>query len=315
MVKIFTKYILLVLCLSLVIFSQDFKARVSSDTTNYVVGDYINLKYTVTYENGIKYQIPSIKDSIPDLTYIKELPVKNYDKDSQLIEEHTFVFSKYDSAGVVVPSIRFDYTDKSGQTKSAYTNELALTVKTVEVNMNEEIQDVKSPIRIPLDWIFILLIVLVVLILLAAGYFTYRYYTKKKAEKLGIKPVIKVSPYQEALTSLRSLEEQKLWQQGKVKEYHTEITQIIRKYFEARFRFNALEMPSSDILKYLLNTKEGNRIYDEVNRFFSNADMVKFAKFQPMPSVNEEMMKQSYRIVEATKEQPVIEAGETVNVQ
>ena len=41
--------------------------------------------------------------------------------------------------------------------------------------------------------------------------------------------------------------------------------------------------------------------------------MVKFAKFQPMPSVNEEMMKQAKEIVYKTKQEETSEVVEEVS--
>ena len=43
-----------------------------------------------------------------------------------------------------------------------------------------------------------------------------------------------------------------------------------------------------------------DNIYQTVGQFLSNADLVKFAKYKPMPVVNEEMMKQAVNIVENT---------------
>ena len=131
--------------------------------------------------------------------------------------------------------------------------------------------------------------------------------------KIGIVPIIKIAPHEAALKSLRSLEEQKLWQQGNIKEYHSRITEIIRRYFEERFNFLALEMTSSEVLLNLRSLNEGNKIMDITNSFLSNADLVKFAKFQPIPSVNEEMMKQAYEIVETTKPEIITEKAEEVS--
>lgn len=306
--------ILFVLIVTSQLFAQDFRVRAKADTSLYLVGDYIKLTYRVEHPEDVKYSMPSIKDSLGnELTFIKELPVQNYDKDDLLIDEHTYVFSKYDSAGVVVPSIKFRYADKNGDIQTTYSNEVAFDVKTIEVNTQEDIQDVKSPIRIPLDWLSILIYVLILLVLIAAGYFVYQKYIKKKDEGVITKPIIKIPPHEIALKALRSLEEQKLWQQGKVKVYHSELTDIIRRYFEGRFSFQAMEMPSSDVLINL--RKIGNdALYKAAESFFSNADLVKFAKFQPMPTVNEQMMKQAYEIVDTTKQVEKPKTEETANV-
>ena len=61
--------------------------------------------------------------------------------------------------------------------------------------------------------------------------------------------------------------------------------------------------------------KEAEPIFEITHKFFDNADLVKFAKFKPMPSVNEEMMKQAYNIVQQTKsDEETIVKQEVVNV-
>ena len=68
-----------------------------------------------------------------------------------------------------------------------------------------------------------------------------------------------------------------------------------------RFSFAALEMPSSEIIPHLNKIKECESVIDISRDFFENADLVKFAKFQPMPSVNENMLKLAFDIVIKTK--------------
>lgn len=305
--------IVIFLLLTVSISAQDFRVRAKADTNLYLVGDYIKLTYRVEYREGVKYSMPSIGDSLSELTFIKELPVQNFDRDDLLIDEYTYVFSKYDSAGVVVPSIKFRYTDKEGNVKTSFSNETAFEVKTIEVNTQDDIQDVKSPLRIPLDWLSILIYVLILIVVIAAAYLIYQKYIKKKEERVLTKPVIKIPPHELALKALRNLEEQKLWQQGKIKDYHSEITDIIRRYFEGRFNFPAMEMPSSDVLRNLKNVNN-DEVYKIAESFFNNADLVKFAKFQPMPSINEQMMKQAYEIVDTTKEVVKPKIEEIANV-
>ena len=50
----------------------------------------------------------------------------------------------------------------------------------------------------------------------------------------------------------------------------------------------------------LRKVNEADNIYDTTNEFLNNADMVKFAKFIPLDSVNEEMMIQAKEIVNNT---------------
>ena len=107
-------------------------------------------------------------------------------------------------------------------------------------------------------------------------------------------------PHVVALNALHALDGQMLWQQGRVKEYHSSITEIVRRYFEARFEMPAMELPTSDALDLLRQKTDSEPIIDTTHNFLTNADMVKFAKFTPLNSVNAEMMKQAVEIVNLT---------------
>ncbi len=182
----------------------------------------------------------------------------------------------------------------------AYTNPVDITIHTLRVNTKKDIKDVKAPITIPLDWKIILMWAVIALILLLVLYYFYRRYKRKKASLVPEKKIIKLPPEVTAVNALKVLEEEKLWQKGMIKEYHSRITEIIRRYFEERFKLPAMEMTTSEAMEQLKTKKESESIRDITYSFLSNADMVKFAKFTPMSSVNEEMIKQAYEIVKST---------------
>ncbi|MCW8996874.1 MAG: hypothetical protein OQK77_13755, partial [Psychromonas sp.] len=106
-----------------------------------------------------------------------------------------------------------------------------------------------------------------------------------------------------------------LWQKGKVKEYHSNITGIIRGYFEERFNLPALELTTAEQMQQLRNVSAAGNILETTNQFLNNADLVKFAKFNPLPSVNDEMMKQAKDIVTKTipkEPEKVLEEAQSV---
>jgi len=182
------------------------------------------------------------------------------------------------------------------------------------VNADEEIKDVKEPLEINLSPWIIVLIVAGVLLLALLGYYLYSRYQKKKANIIPEEKPIYIPAYNIALEALQSLEGRKLWQKGEIKEYHSEITEIIRRYIEADFNIPAMEITSGELMISLSEViTEDKEILDSANRFFENADMVKFAKFNPMPKVNEEMMRQAYDFVKKVKEIKERNNGAAIN--
>ncbi|MCX6170555.1 MAG: hypothetical protein NTX65_14510 [Ignavibacteriales bacterium] len=280
--------------------AQNISVSATTDTTIYKVGDFIKYQIEITHEKGIVVYLPSIKDSIKTLEFIQAFPAEKNEANNKVIERYRFIFSKYDSAQVTIPAVTVAYTEWSSVKKNIKTNPITITVRTLPVNTQEDIRDIKEPLKLPLNWLLIGLIVFLIFALLVAAYFVYRYYKKRNALKQSIIPEIKIPPHEAALAKLAELEQKKLWQNGFVKQFHSEVTEIVRQYFEDRFNFRALEMTSAEILAVLSYMEDGKKIVGTSENFFSNADLVKFAKFEPMPKVNEEMMKQAYEIVNQT---------------
>ncbi len=297
MVRILT---LLFLFVFYPLYAQTIEVEASTDSTTYLVGDYIHYKIELRYDNNIKVFFPAVKDSVKSAEFISAEPVKKEESDGKVIEIHTFVFSKYDSGAVTFPKIPIPYTVGNDTLKSIIrTNEVKVEVQTIQVDPQGRIQDVKPPVKIPFPWWIALLIAVGIILVAALIYWLWRRSKLKSTEEKIVKKVV-IPPDKLALKRLYELEEKKLWQQGKVKEYHSEITEIIRKYFEERFNILAMESTSSEIIEQLSKIDEAGKILDKTREFLNNADLVKFAKFEPMPSVNEEMMKQAIEIVKTT---------------
>jgi hypothetical protein len=301
MVKRIIKYFVLLFFLSINLSAQSISALASVDSSDYLVGDYINYTLEVRAEKNIEITTPIIRDSLKIVEVIRELPPAS--KEENDIKSFTFGYtiSYYDSGSVTISPIAVRYkVYGSNDEKVVLSNPVTFTVHTVPIEPQAEIKDVKEPLTIPLDWKFILLIAFIVLIIVAASYYLYRRYKKKKAEQPVIKKIIRIPAHVRALTALDNLEREQLWQKGRVKEYHSNITGIIRGYFEERFNLPALELTTSEQMQQLKRVPSAENILSITREFLNNADLVKFAKFIPLPSVNEAMMKQAKEIVNST---------------
>jgi len=310
------KYFPLLILLSINLSAQSVSALASVDSSDYLIGDYINYTVEVRAEKDIQIVTPFIRDSLKKVEIIKELPSVSEEENGIKSTTFGYVISFYDSAVITLPPIAVQYKTKgSDETKVMLSNPVTFAVHTLEVDQQKEIKDVKDPLTISLDWKFILLIAFIVLSILSASYYLYRRYKKKKAEQPVKKKIIRIPAHVRALSALDNLEIEKLWQKGMVKEYHSRITGIIRGYFEERFNLPALELTTSEQMQQLKKVSSAENILSTTNEFLNNADLVKFAKFIPLPSVNEEMMKQAKDIVTKTiSKEPVQVEEEVENV-
>ncbi|MBQ2508175.1 MAG: hypothetical protein II532_00205 [Bacteroidales bacterium] len=124
----------------------------------------------------------------------------------------------------------------------------------------------------------------------------------KKREPIIVRPAAPPVPAdREALDNLESLRVKSLWQSGKAKEYHTELTDIVRRYIRRQYDIETAEMTSDQTLEAF----HDNKVCDEENysllrQILRTADMVKFAKAEPQPYEHDQAMKNAVQFVETT---------------
>ena len=300
------------------VYSQTISVGSSTDTTDYLVGDYIHYQIKVVAKKNVKLIQPFLPDTLTQIELIStEKPVKTEDENSQTII-YPFILAGYDSVAAVIPAVDVMYrTSEDTLLRKIETDPITVNIHTVPVVTAEEIKDVKSPLSIPLDWKWIVFwVLLAIIIILVARYF-YKRYQAKKAGLPMEKKIIRIPAHVKALSALEKLSGEQLWQKGRIKDYHSNITEIIRTYFEERFELPALELTTSESMTKLGEIKDAENILGITSDFLSNADLVKFAKFQPLESVNEEMMKQANDIVTKTiPQEPIVveQEEEEVNV-
>lgn len=118
--------------------------------------------------------------------------------------------------------------------------------------------------------------------------------------KVKVEP--KLPPHQLALQEIERIKAEKVWQKGMQKEYYTELTDALRGYIKDRFGFNALEMTSSEIIAKLLEVNDKDAIAD-LRSLFETADLVKFAKHNPLMNENDANLINAIDFINETKVQ------------
>ena len=110
-----------------------------------------------------------------------------------------------------------------------------------------------------------------------------------------------VGAHEIALEALKKTEEEKLWQQGFFKKYHSMVSEIIRTYIEQRFAIQALEYTTDETLEQLRGNLINDEAKEKLRSLLQLADMVKFAKLQPIAPENEQAISNAYDFVALTK--------------
>ncbi len=281
----------------------------SLDSSRILIGDQVQLH--VYAENSPGEQVESADysglEQIPELEILKISPWDTLPSGDQFLLRQNLTLTSFDSGYYVIPPIPINYLRSNGGKGTVKTNDLALSVETVFMPGDSlQLAPIKSIIEEPLkfsDFLPYLGIALGIGLGILLAYF----FVKRKPEKeIVAAPKIIRPPHEIALEKLSALKAQKLWQQGKVKEYHSELTYIIREYLEGRFQTPALESTTAEIMRSMRNKIEEDDLYRQLRELLQVADLVKFAKAKPAADIHDRASAEAESFVERTKEKPPV---------
>ncbi len=301
-IKYFAFYLTLVFItlLSLNSSAQDIEANAELDTSDALIGDQVGLGVKLIQPKDVNVQFPVIENQLTDdIEVIEQFKIDTTELENEFLQlEKRILISAFDSGHFAIPSIAFLY---NGDTIK--TNPLVFNVNTVPVDTADVIKDIKGPYEAPISFAEILpwalggigLILLILIII-----YIIRKIKRNEPIIRRFKPIepAHVIAYRE----LNKLKNSKLWQKEQIKEYYTELTDILRKYLWNRYAIKTLERTSDEILQSLkMSDFDNEDAYLMLKEIFYISDLVKFAKFKPLPDEHKKCYDHALRFVDLTK--------------
>jgi len=289
------------------VLAQNASASATIDTNNVLIGDHIKYTYKATFPVKAQVVFPVISDtlnkSVEVISRSKIDTIHSADK-KQISYSQVLTITSYDSGSIVVPALVFTYTLPGDTTKQRInTLPVVLMINTVPVDTTKEIKDIKAPLREPItlrEILIITSIVVGILLLIFVTIYIVRKLRRKEAIiNISLKP--KIPAHEKALKELEKLRAEKLWQSGKVKEFHSILTDILRAYIEERFETIALEMTTYEIITSLKSKVTETEELRKLEQILTLADMVKFAKYNPLPDEHDNSLNKAVTFVDNTK--------------
>lgn len=279
-------------------------ARLEKD--NILIGDQVKLDLTVTVPAGSQVQWPMLIDTVAtnvEIVRKSGLDTVSSDKE-QFTLKQALIITSFDSGSYIIPAIQFKYRQK-GDTITYYarTAPVKLDVQTIQTDSKADIKPIKPPLAAPVTFRELLPWIGLGLLLAAVAVLVYYYFKRKKQHKPLIVSRLKttIPPYEAAMEALEALGQKKLWQSGRIKEYYSEMTDIVREYIELQFPVRALEMTTSEIYTALRQADVNSSAREKLNQALVLADLVKFAKEQPLPLENDQSLNQCIEFVRETR--------------
>ncbi len=286
--------------------AQSVTVDATIDSLQIMIGKQATIQLQVSLDAKQKAVFPHFTDSL--IKGIEVLEVAKPDtqflnNNQRLLITQKYIITSFDSALYYIPPFSVKVGNTVYKSKS-----LALKVISPIVPIDKAHPDqffpqkgVMNPPFMWSDWAgVIFLSILAIPLMFLIIYFIVRYRDNKPIIKhIKIEP--KLPPHQLAMKEIERIKTEKVWQKGRSKEYYTELTDTLRTYIQDRFGFNAMEMTSSEIIDKLMEVEAKDII--DLKELFLTADLVKFAKHDPMMNENDSNLLSAISFINDTKDE------------
>ncbi len=302
MKQLVTIFIVAFCCLSL---QGQVRVTALFDSTKMLIGDQTDFHLIATVNPGTGVVFPILEKQLFDGMEIIQLgDIDTVNRTPKLVLQQDITVAAYDSGFYKIPPLPFAVKRGNRIIDTNYTKMVMMTVHTLAVDTNY-LAPIKPNLHQPLTFQEILPYIIGILgfCMLVFGLYSF----KKRSENVVIEqPEIVIPAHEIAFDKLRALKDKKLWQQGNLKEYHSQLTFTVREYIENRFEVPALESTTDEILTALKQKDIESQQKNLLREVLQAADLVKFAKSAPPPEVHEKAMDVATDFVKTTKKEIVL---------
>lgn len=280
--------------------------RVLPERDSIMIGDQIGLVYEFPRTDTLSYT-PLIRDNmISEGIEIISLRVDTLEKNLRW----NYTISSFEAGTLLIPGLPV-LAESSEGADTLIVPGFHLMVYEPEVDTSAAFKDIKPLMNTPLNFAemkpLILKGLLIVALIAGLGLFVWVWMNRKKIASV-FKPAL--APHLKAINELEEMKRKKAWISQDVKQYYTNLTDILRLYLHDRFGILTMERTSTEILTQFSRIPEIEEDSRELlSSILTLADEVKFAKGQPSPSENE--LKLNLGIMLVRKTSPPEEDKET----
>jgi len=266
---------------SLYLHAQPPQIRATLDKKEALIGDHIRLQLQADYGTNLSLQFPIFGKRLDSLEVLEVQSKDSTIANNQIHATQNILLTVFDTGFYKLPPLVFTYKGPNSLFSQITTDTLYLIVKAPVVDQQGDIKPIANIIEPPKTWLDYLPYALLITVLLSilSGFVWWKRRPKIIAEP-NLPPTPLLPPHTLAQQQLLHLDQKQWWQQGKVKQYYTDLSNILRQYIEARYQKPAMEQTTDEILQSL-DAQLSNNELQNLKDTLLVADMVKFAKATP----------------------------------
>jgi len=298
--KFFQSFILFIfIYVSLIAETQ---VSISSSSNLVTIGDKINVK--VITKTSVQAQRVNFVTKKKDFEIISEklLPLKVQGDHTVFEKNITISFFKTGDFNIGPFVVELIKNGKIIEKKQ--TNSIPVRVKSVLTKGDKYIKPLKNLIDIRGNPFYVLkyiILFLVIVILVISIIF----FIKRKKRSINQRKEAVLSPIDEFEFRVNELIGKKLFENGKIRRFFTDLSIIIKNFLSREYKFHAEDFTTYETLLYLREKEV--LIVEDLEFLFNVSDLVKFAKLTPSSHTFKITCNKIRDIIVAFKKRVVIE--------
>ncbi|MGF2412783.1 hypothetical protein [Ferruginibacter sp.] len=298
---------LIFILFSSVVVAQSPSVKTFVDRSDILIGEQVKYKVVATFTTGaFKTNWFATPDSVAHFEIVDRSKIDTTIADNITTLEQTITLTSFDSGRWNTPAFSINFNPVKDDTAiSVFTDSMTINVGYTATDTSSQLRDIKPIMNVTVENYLWYYIGGGILLLLIAGFFIWWYFKNKKKAPL---PAFssKISPYDEAMQQLEQLKQLNLQNADTIKQYHTGIAEIFKRYISRKQNVSVMNKTTGDILVHLADNKLPADIISAVATALRCGDAVKFAKYLPAAAESEECItkiKEAISFIQSPKPQ------------
>ena len=277
------------------------------------VGDQITLRLEIIHPTDSRVVLPQLESQWQSFTVVDQSALELVDnRDGTATTGKNIVVTLFEPGEYQTPDLVVAHRKPDGSVEELAAPVISIRVTSVLTD-GTQLQDLKAQADLPVPpiWPWVLLgiwsiLLLTVLVIIIGWWFYQRWQNRLVQTAGGVPlPIIDTRPPEViAYEELDRIESLDLPAQNRVKEHYSLVSDCLRFYIEGRYRIKALEQTTGELRDAFRKADVPMREISPFMRLFTEADLVKFARYAPQFEEANSLINKARLIVETTTPVP-----------
>jgi hypothetical protein len=277
---------------------QSAELKVSVDKSAITIGDIVNLKLEVKRPESSKIAFPSLGPRHGDWIVRNSIHLPSGKAEPGWASEALQLeLTIYKTGEFEIPPLTIEEINSEGERKVHLSEPVKIKVQSVLNKDDKELKEIKAQADIPPDYKPFLSLLAALGALAIIIYMAFQYYKNRKRPR-PLTPKETRSYDEIAREAIRILLAKKLVENGLLKQFYLELSEIIKKYLGSKLGIISLERTTEEFTQDLRKAVVPWEHHHLIKEFLMDCDLVKFAKYKPAEEEISRIVQRALEIID-----------------